>query len=391
MTESHDIDISGLRKFVAPEFVFGKGARHLIARYTHSLGITKALIVSDIGVQKAGWTDSAISTLQADNIETALTLKVSPNPRASEVMEGAEFYTAEKCDGIIAIGGGSVMDCAKGIGIVASNHLPIEAFEGIDIVTSPAPPLICIPTTAGTSADLSQFAIIVHPSQPFKMAIISKAVVPDFAIIDPEVTTTMDANLTACTGVDALVHAIEAYVSVASGPITDLHALEAIRLVRSNLVAATQSLDNQDLREAVMRGSMQAGLAFSNTSLGAVHAMAHSLGGSQDLPHGECNALLLEHVIAYNFRDASDRYRKIGEALGLDLRGTSDKEALRQIFEDIQTLKHQVGIHGSLLERGVKHPDIPDLAKHAFDDACVVTNPRRTNIADIKTIYSEAL
>ena len=281
----------------------------------------RALVVSDPGVQKAGWVESLLVTLTEAGIETVLTTEVSPNPRATEVMPGATLYTAEHCDGIVAIGGGSVMDYAKGIGIVASNRRPIEEFEGVDAVEKPCPPLICIPTTAGTSADVSQFAIIRHPVDAVKIAIISKAVVPDLVLIDPETTTTMDPFLTACTGIDAMVHAFEAFVSVAASPITDLHALEAIRLVRANLVGATRDPGNQDLRGAVMQGSLQAGLAFSNASLGAVHAMAHSLGGWLDLPHGECNALLLEHVVAFNFPKATERYLQIGEALGLDLRG----------------------------------------------------------------------
>jgi len=353
--------------------------------------MTKVLVVSDQGLWATGWTEKILQALEAEGLETALTLAVSPNPRAHEVMEGADFYHQEGCDGIVAIGGGSVMDCAKGIGIVASSGLPIESFEGIDQVMSPAPPLICIPTTAGTSADVSQFSIIVHPDKPLKMAIISKAVVPDFSVIDPEITATMDAYLTACTGVDALVHAVEAYVSVASSPITDLHALEAIRLIRHNLIPATQNRDDLDLRTAVMQGSLQAGLAFSNTSLGAVHAMAHSLGGRKDMPHGECNALLLEHVVAYNFSASSDRYKKIGEALGIDLRGMTEKVALKHIFDDIQHLKQQVGILGTLSDRGIQTDDLPGLAKNAYADACIVTNPRRPTPEDLQAIYSEAL
>ncbi len=383
--------LANLRKFLAPEFVFGVGARHLTGRYALNLGMTKVLVVSDPGLKAVGWTDEIINGLHAIGLQTAVTLQITPNPRAHEVMAGARFYNDNLCDGIIAVGGGSVMDAAKGIGVVVSNHRNIEDFEGIDKVISPAPPLICIPTTAGTSADVSQFSIIVHPEKPLKMAIISKAVVPDFAVIDPEMTATMDAYLTACTGIDALVHAVEAFVSLASGPITDMHALEAIRLVRHNLLAATQNLDDMDLRTAVMQGSLQAGLAFSNTSLGAVHAMAHSLGGSKDLPHGECNALLLEHVVAFNFPEATERYRKIGEALGLDLRGMTDRHALQAIFSDIQSLKQQVGIYGSLRDRGIGSHDVPDLASNAFADACIVTNPRRPKQEDIQAIFSEAM
>jgi alcohol dehydrogenase class IV len=389
--ETTSFDVSSLRKFVAPEFIFGCGARHLAGRYAHNLGVRRALVVGDPGVQAAGWIDPLLASLGDAGGEAVLTTAVSPNPRAAEVMRGAALYAAERCDGIVAIGGGSVMDCAKGIGIVAANRRPIEDFEGVDAVGNPCPPLICIPTTAGTSADVSQFAIIRHPSEAVKFAIISKAVVPDLALIDPETTATMDPFLTACTGIDALVHAIEAFVSVAAGPITDLHALSAIRLIRENLLAAVRSPGDLSVRSAVMMGSLQAGLAFSNASLGAVHAMAHSLGGWLDLPHGECNALLLEHVVAYNFPHAAERYRKIGEAMRLDLRGVGDEPVLRRIFDFIRDFKRDVGITGTLAAHGVKAVDLPDLAANALSDACIVTNPRRPTQADIETIYAEAL
>ncbi|MGE4527818.1 MAG: alcohol dehydrogenase-like regulatory protein ErcA [Rhodospirillaceae bacterium] len=386
-----EIDVSGLRKFVAPEFVFGGGSRRLAGRYARNLALSRVLVVSDPGVAAADWLDETLSTIAAAGIDAVPTTEVSPNPRAEEVMRGAALYAAKRCDGIIAIGGGSVMDCAKGIGIVASNHRPIEDFEGVDAVGRPCPPLICIPTTAGTSADVSQFAIIRHPNEPVKMAIISKAVVPDLALIDPETTASMPPFLTACTGIDALVHAVEAFVSVAAGPLTDMHALAAIRLIGENLAGAVASPADAARREAVMMGSLQAGLAFSNASLGAVHAMAHSLGGLLDLPHGQCNALLLEHVLAYNFPVAEDRCRRIGETLGLDLRGLSGAQALSRIFGFIQDLKREVGIPGTLAGCGVKRGDISDLADYALADACIVTNPRRPSRGDIETIYAEAL
>ena len=186
-------------------------------------------------------------SLDEAGIESVLFSAVSPNPRDSEVMSGAELYRSEKCDAIIVVGGGSPMDCAKGIGIVSTNNCHILDCEGVDNVSNPMPPLICIPTTAGTSADVSQFAIINNSAERVKIAIISKSTVPDVALIDPETTTTMDPYLTACTGMDALVHAIEAYVSNASSPLTDLHALQAIRLISANLLTAIAEPHNLSL------------------------------------------------------------------------------------------------------------------------------------------------
>jgi alcohol dehydrogenase class IV len=292
---------------------------------------------------------------------------------------------------IVAVGGGSAIDCAKAIGIVHANGCDIREMEGADQVEMPGPPLICIPTTAGTAADISQFCIIVNSPERYKMAIISKTVVPDVALVDPECTLTMDSYLTACTGIDALTHAIEAFVSTASSPIVDVHALAAIKLVWNNIEQAVAAPHDLPARENMLLASLQAGLAFSNASLGAVHALAHSLGGFLDLPHGECNALLLEHVVRFNIAGAPDRYQQIGEAIGLDMRGMTERERAKRITEALAALRNRIGIHDSLAARGVRSADIPELAGHAVKDACIVTNPRYATAADVQAIYGEAI
>jgi alcohol dehydrogenase len=380
-----------LRKFVAPEFVFGPNAINLLGRYLSNFGARKVLIVTDPGIIAAGWTEKICGLTQKEGIDCAVFSNISANPRSDEVMAGADFYHDHHCDIIVAIGGGSPMDCAKGIGIVTTNNENILVFEGIDNVPIPGPPLVCIPTTAGTSADVSQFAIITNHDKGVKIAIISKTMVPDVALIDPVPTLTMSPYLTACTGMDALVHAIEAYVSTANSPLYDLHALEAVRLISANLLPVLINPTDIELRNRLMLGSLQAGLAFSNASLGAVHAMAHSLGGFLDLPHGECNAILLEHVIAYNFRQAPDRYAKIGEAFGLNLHGMQSPEIQDAVISEISRLKRSVGIQNTLGERGTKRSDIPALAEKAMKDPCMVTNPRVPTQRDIEVIYEEAL
>ena len=380
-----------MRKFVAPEFIFGVGSRRRVAYYARHLMARRVLLVSDPGVMAAGWVRDVEADLVRAGIEVIVFHALTPNPKDFEVMAGAALYARERCDVIVAVGGGSVIDCAKAIGIVHANGTSVQAFEGVDRVEVPGPPLICIPTTAGTAADISQFCIIANSAGRYKMAIISKSVVPDVALIDPETTLTMDPYLTACTGLDALTHAIEAYVSTASSPVVDVHALAAIRLVWDNLVQAVSAPADLPARENMLLASLQAGLAFSNASLGAVHALAHSVGGYLDLPHGECNALLLEHVVRFNIETAPDRYRQIGEAMSLDMRGMSERERARRITEALTAMRRQVGITDSLGSRGVRSADIPDLTEHALDDACLVTNPRRANDADIKAIYGEAL
>jgi alcohol dehydrogenase class IV len=347
--------------------------------------------VTDPGVIRAGWAAEAQQALAEAGVAYTLFSAISPNPRTEEMMAGAEHYRLHGCDVIVAIGGGSVVDCAKAIGIVSSNRRHILEFEGVDKVAEPMPPVICVPTTGGTSADVSQFVIVTDLEMRTKVAIISKSVVPDVSLVDPETLTTMDPFLTACTGMDAIVHAVEAYVSNAHSPLTDLHALQAIRLIYPNLAASLRDPGNVELRTPVMLGSLEAGLAFSNASLGAVHAMAHSLGGYLDLPHGECNTLLLGHVAAFNYEAASDRYEQVGVAMGLDLRGMRTSEKLVAILKGIEGLRAELGVAGTLASRGVKGSDVSTLAQQAMCDACLVTNPRRPNRRDLEVIYEEAL
>ncbi|NYB52155.1 MAG: iron-containing alcohol dehydrogenase [Methanobacteriaceae archaeon] len=380
-----------LRKFVAPEFIFGSGARLLVGRYAKNFGARKVLVVTDPHVLSLGLVNPVFESLKDEGIDYVVYSNVTPNPNEEQVMQGSNVNLNENCNFIVAVGGGSPMDCAKAIGIVCSNNKDVCEFEGVDKVAVPSPPLICIPTTAGSAADVSQFAIITDSRRKLKMAIVSKTVVPDVALIDPETTLTMDRFLTLCTGFDVLSHAVEAYGSNASSPITDLHALEAIRLVASNLIPTSNDLQNIDLRAQMMLSSLHAGLAFSNASLGLIHAMAHSLGGFLDLPHGECNAILLDHVVEFNFESEVEKYRQIGEALGLQLGGVSDNEAKRILIGGIRDLKAQAGINHSLKDAGVTTSDIPELARKAMNDACIITNPRRPSLSDVEVIFKNAL
>ncbi|AKO52075.1 alcohol dehydrogenase [Marinobacter psychrophilus] len=384
-------DISALRKFVSPEIVFGAGSRKSVANFASNFGAKHVFLVSDPGVAAAGWVGEIVNLLTDAGIRITVYTGVSANPRVDEVMAGAELYKSSECDVIVAIGGGSPMDCAKGIGIVVSDGRNILDFEGVDTIVNPPPPMILIPTTAGTSADVSQFAIISDPARRFKFSIISKAIVPDVSLIDPEVTETMSSYLTACTGVDALVHAIEAYVSTGSGPLTDSNALEAIRLINRNLEPLVANTADAYLREQIMLASMQAGLAFSNAILGAVHAMSHSLGGFLDLPHGLCNAVLLEHVVAYNFHSAEERFRRIAEAMNIDTRGMSQTEIQKRLMSRIIQLKRAVGLEAKLSELGVRVSDIPSLSGFALQDPCILTNPRKSSLRDVQVVYEEAL
>jgi len=380
-----------LRKFVAPELLFGIGARHYAGRYVKNFGAKNVLLVTDDGIKKTGMIEEIGTDLTEAGISFEVFSDVTPNPRAENVMQGAEIFRTAGCSALVAVGGGSVIDCAKGIGIVSSNKRHITEFEGVDKVIIPPPPLICIPTTAGSSADVSQFAIINDTRRKVKIAIISKTLVPDVALIDPETLLSLPKKLTVYTGLDVLTHAIEAYVSNASSPLTDLHALEAIRLIERNLEKSAEHPQDLSLRGEIMLASLHAGLAFSNASLGAVHAMAHSLGGNLDLPHGECNALLLETVITYNYSSAPDRYDTIGEAMGCPVYTVPQEERAGMICREIHRLRTALGVGQTLGVLGVKKEVIPLLAEQAMHDVCMATNPRNPKKSEIEALYESAL
>jgi alcohol dehydrogenase class IV len=378
-----------LRKFIAPEIVYGEGALELAGRHAVNFGATKVLIVTDPGVQSAGWASKVEARLRESSIPFVTFNGVTPNPKDYEVMTGAELCRDEGCDLIIAVGGGSPMDCAKGIGVVMGNPGNILDFEGVDEVHQPGPPLIFIPTTAGTSADVSQFAIITDTRRKVKIAIISKMVIPDIALVDPKTTVTMSPELTAETGMDALCHAFEAYVSNASSPLTDMAARSAIQSIVAHLLGAYRNPNDLAHRNGMMMASLMAGLAFSNASLGLVHAMAHSLGGFLGLAHGECNALLLDKVIAYNYPSAAERYDQLAPLMGVNQDRLSPGENASVLSESVASLRKQVGIDRRLIDMGVAFSDLPRLAGYAYQDPCLATNPRKATPEEIEEIYRD--
>jgi alcohol dehydrogenase class IV len=379
-----------LRKFVIPEIITGIDAGLLIGRYLEHFGARKPMIVTDKGVRELRWFRKIEKEISSHARSYHIFDQVTPNPKDTEVMRGAKQFLDEHCDLVVAVGGGSPMDCAKCISIVSTNGGHILDYEGVDEVALPGPPLICIPTTAGTSADVSQFAIILDTGASVKKAIISKKVIPDLALIDPIPLMEMDHYLTACTGMDALTHAVEAYVSNAQSSLTDIHALEAIRIITENIRDAVTDNRTIDTMCRMMFGSIQAGLAFSNASLGAVHAMAHSLGGLYDLPHGECNSILLGPVIAYNFESAPGRYRKIAEQMGIPAAGSSDSEVKKKLLNGIKTMLEHLNIKPFISLDGVGK-DIDRLAESALNDPCMVTNPRALTKEEVKEIYERVV
>jgi alcohol dehydrogenase len=261
----------------------------------------------------------------------------------------------------------------------------------VDQIHLPIPPLVCIPTTSGSSADVSQFAILSDRARRLKLAIISKALIPDASLIDPWPLTTQSPEVTAATGMDALTHAIEAYVSNASSPLTDLHAIEAVRLVAKGLAPCLRSPGDLRARATMARASLLAGLAFSNAILGVVHAVSHAVGGRLDAPHGVCNALLLEHSVRLNFEAAVERYRALAEAMGVATAGLGDTAACEALTGAIAGLRRRVGLDRTLGSLGVSRGDVAALAQDALRDPCMATNPRVLDQREVEAFLEQAL
>jgi len=383
-------DLDSLLKFEIPEIIFGRGSLKQLGQCSRRLGGDRVMLVTDPGIIAKGWVDEALGYLKQEGLKTIVYDNVVSNPRNYQVEQGALEYSRNECDVIVAIGGGSPMDTAKGIAILASNQGRIEDYVGCNLITQPIPPLICVPTTAGTGSDVSQFAIIADQDKKIKMTILSRAIMPDISLIDPRLLQTETSELIASTGMDALTHAIEAFVSSLSWSLTDPHASHAIKLVFRHLNEAVHRRSLSPL-EGMAIASLEAGAAFSNAILGAVHALAHPLGGRYDMHHGLANAVLLPVVLKKNLEHAPDKYAAIANAMGIDTRGKTSAEAAEQVPEKIESLIKALHIPSKLSQLGVRKEDIPSLAQDAAEDLCMMTNPQRYNAAEIEALYLDAL
>jgi alcohol dehydrogenase len=374
-----------------PVTLMGIGAHKELGIRIKTLGAKKPLIVTDKGITKTGLTKQIADLIKKDTgLEPVIFDETVPNPTDKNVHDGVEVYKKNGCDMIITIGGGSPHDCGKGIGLVVANGGNIKDYEGVDKSTKPMPPFIAINTTAGTGSELTRFCIITDTSRKVKMAIVDWRVTPTIAINDPLLMAGMPPALTASTGMDALTHAFEAYVSTIATPVTDACALKAIELISRNLRAAVANGGDMAARDNMAYAEYLAGMAFNNASLGHVHAMAHQLGGFYDLPHGVCNAILLPHVERFNMIAKMDRFGDIARAMGEKVDGLSPRDAAEKAIDAIKALSKDIGIPSGLSELGVKEKDLRTMAENAQKDACGLTNPRCPSLEDVINIYKAA-
>lgn len=379
-------------KFFIPSVnVLGKGAVDDAIGDIKTLGFKRALIVTDKPLVNIGLVGEVAEKLGQNGITSTVFDGVQPNPTVGNVEAGLALLKANQCDFVISLGGGSPHDCAKGIALVATNGGSIKDYEGLDKSTKPQLPLVAINTTAGTASEMTRFCIITDEARHIKMAIVDKHTTPILSVNDPDLMLKKPASLTAATGMDALTHAVEAYVSIAANPITDACAIKAIELIQGNLVNAVKQGQDIEAREQMAYAQFLAGMAFNNASLGYVHAMAHQLGGFYDLPHGVCNALLLPHVQEYNAKVVPDRLKDIAKAMGVDVANMTDEQGAAAAIAAIKALSVAVNIPENLTLLGVKAEDIPTLAENALKDACGFTNPKQATHEEICQIFTNAL
>ena len=353
-------------------------------------GFRKALIVTDAGLAKAGVAERIVEQLALRDIDAAVFDGAKPNPSIANVEQGLALLQREKCDFVVSLGGGSPHDCAKGIALCATNGGRIADYEGVDRSAKPQLPLVAINTTAGTASEMTRFCIITDEARHVKMAIVDRNVTPILSVNDPALMVGMPKSLTAATGMDALTHAVEAYVSTAATPITDACALKAIELISANLRQAVANGQDMPARENMAYAQFLAGMAFNNASLGYVHAMAHQLGGFYDLPHGVCNAVLLPHVQRFNSKVSAARLRDVAGALGVEVRGLDAEQGAAAAIAAIEQLSRDIDIPPGLAALGAKVEDVPILATNALKDACGLTNPRPASQAEIEAVFKAA-
>jgi len=377
--------------FIPPVNIMGIDCLEQAMSAVAGYGLRKALIVTDQGLAQAGVAARIAQKLALQDIDSVVFDGAKPNPSIANVEAGLALLQRERCDCVVSLGGGSPHDCAKGIALCATNGGHISDYEGVDRSRKPQLPLIAINTTAGTASEMTRFCIITDEARHVKMAIVDRNVTPILSVNDPALMVAMPKGLTAATGMDALTHAIEAYVSTAATPITDACALKAISLISENLRQAVNDGTDLQARERMAYAQFLAGMAFNNASLGYVHAMAHQLGGFYDLPHGVCNAVLLPHVQRFNAQVSAVRLRDVAKALGVKVCGLDAEQGAAAAVSAIEHLAAAVGIPAGLAELGVQLEDFPVLAQNALKDACGLTNPRVASQEEIEGLFRAAL
>jgi alcohol dehydrogenase class IV len=379
---------------VGTKIIFGRNASYRVGEELASRGFKKTLIVTDKGIVNAGLLDHIINSIKEKNIEYIVFDEVPPNPPNATVVKGVELFRANACDSLVAVGGGSSMDACKAISMMTTNDgNAVEYDIGGKVFKNKGQEIITIPTTSGTGSEVTQWAVITDENNHWKASVGTPFMTPIAALVDPILTLGLPPHITAATGVDALTHAIEAYITKSAlngtSPVTDALALEAIRLISTNLRQAYAQSENYEARENVMLGSLIAGMAFPQVGLGNTHALAHPLGGYYDVPHGVANAILLPYVMKFNLNACPERFANIAVAMGENISGLSIIEAAEKAVTAVERLVKDTNIP-KLSTYKIKEEDWKRMADDAFNDNNRKTNPRNTTANDLLNMYLEA-
>ena len=372
---------------------FGAGCRTNIAVEAARRGFKKAFFVTDKDLIRFHVADKVIEVFEKNNIPYELFSDVKANPTIANVQHGVEAFKASGADFIVALGGGSSIDTAKGIGIVVNNpdFADVKSLEGVANTRQKAVPTFALPTTAGTAAEVTINYVIIDEDAKKKMVCVDPNDIPSVAIVDPELMYSMPKGLTAATGMDALTHAIESFITPGAWVMSDMFELKAIEMIAANLKAAVDNGNDTVAREAMSQAQYIAGMGFSNVGLGIVHSMAHPLGAHYDTPHGVANALLLPYVMEYNANSpAAPKYLQIAKAMGVNTEGMSEAEGVRAAVDAVRQLSLSIGIPQKLHEIGVREEDLHQLAIDAFNDVCTPGNPRKATVEEILELYKKA-
>jgi alcohol dehydrogenase len=375
-----------------PRIIMGTGASKTIGDEVKSKGIKIALIVTDKGVVAAGLLNNIENSLKAAGIKFSVFDSVEPDPRYEIVADCVAMAVKEKAEMLIGIGGGSPMDISKTAAIMLTNKPPIGQYFGTNLIPNPGIPVILVPTTAGTGSEVTPIAILSDEGEKLKKGIVSPYLFPSMGILDPELTIGLPPAVTAATGMDALIHAIEAYTSVNATVITDMYCEKALELIYGNILTAYAKGDNLQARTAMMEGALLAGIGFANAGVTAVHAFAYPIGAEFHIPHGIANTLMLPHVIRFNVLGNLDKFAKLAPSFGISTSGLDKLQIVDKVIEVIDRLTVELRVPRHLSEFGVKEKDIDMLADGVMKvTRLLANNPRTLYLNDAKAIYKAAL
>jgi choline dehydrogenase len=384
------VEVPSVRSYQSPtRLVHGIGAIATLGEEAAALGVRRPMVVTDAGIVKAGILDEALGPLRKAGLDPVVFDQVRANPDVALVDEGARYYASEGCDGMVGLGGGSSIDTAKGAGLVAVQGGSILQYEyGRDPISGRIPPLIAVPTTAGTGSEVTLWAVITDPERKIKFNVGGTPhLAPWVALIDPALTVNLPPSVTAGTGMDALAHAVECYTMAYHQPFTDAVALQAIEYVSMWLRVAYEEGSNLDARYHMSLAAMLAGMSYGTDSAGAAHAMSQSAGGVHDVPHGDLTGRVLGPVVEYNYMGDPPRFARIAEAMGTDTRNLHPTDAAERAVDEVYRLTEDVHIP-TLQQLGFSEDEIPLLAKIAFEDPQTIGNPREVDQTDYEQIYS---